>query len=110
MTALVELCSLIRSKNAGPFWLTFDIMLQDEETYSRVASSGVLSPELFSRLYATPADSVKVFTHPAARAIKVSMPRPVVQGSAADTDCYGGQAHSLLLDIDIPASTSNPFG
>jgi hypothetical protein len=64
--------------------------------------SGVLSPALFARLYATDPGTVEVFAHPAARAVKVSMPRPVIQGSADDTDCYGGQQHSLLLDIDIP--------
>ena len=102
MTALVDLCSLIRSKNAGPFWLTFDVMLKDAAAYERVVGSGILSPELFARLYATDAAAVRVFAHPAAVAVKISMPRPVIQGSADDTDCYGGQQHSLLLDIDIP--------
>ena len=102
MTALIDLCSLIRSKNAGPFWLTFDIMFKDRAAYDRVTTSGVLSTQLFAVLYAADPGSVKVFAHEAAQAIKVSMPRPVVQGSADDTDCYGGQQHSLLLDIDVP--------
>jgi hypothetical protein len=105
MTALVDLCSLIRSKNAGPFWLTFDVMLKDVAAYDRVVQSGILTPALFARLYATDAATVTVFVHPAARAVKVSMPRPVIQGSADDTDCYGGQQHALLLDIDIPEAS-----
>ena len=34
---LAEVAKLIRSKNAGPFWLTFDVMFQDPELYRRVA-------------------------------------------------------------------------
>ena len=44
MTTLGELARLIRSKNAGPFELTFDIMFDDEETFERVKKSGALSP------------------------------------------------------------------
>ena len=33
MTPLGELARLIRSKNAGPFELTFDIMFEDNATY-----------------------------------------------------------------------------
>lgn len=50
MTALAELATLIRSKNAGPFVLTFDILFKDEKKYRRVRDSGVLSKELFAKL------------------------------------------------------------
>jgi len=102
MTALIDLCSLIRSKNAGPFTLTFDIMVREPAGFRRIVDSGVLTPELFATLYHADVDSVRVFEHPAALAVKVSMPRPVIQGSAGDVDCYGGQQHALLLDVDIP--------
>lgn len=102
MTALVELCSLIRSKNAGPFTLTFDVMLRDDAAYRAVTESGMLTPALFGELYGADPATVRVFAHPAARAVKISMPRPVRQGSAGDADCYGGQQHALLLDLEIP--------
>ena len=35
MTILGDLATLIRSKNAGPFILTFDIMFDDEASYRR---------------------------------------------------------------------------
>ena len=41
MSKLASLARLIRSKNAGPFVLTFDIMFDDVQTYSRVRDSGV---------------------------------------------------------------------
>jgi hypothetical protein len=95
---LLELCSLIRSKNAGPFELTFDFMARDENTYRELRDSHLLSPSLFTRLFAVDQEQVTVFAHEAALAIKVSMPRPVVQGSLADADCYGGQQYALVLD------------
>ena len=45
MTSLGELARLIRSKNAGPFELTFDIMFDDDITYQRVKNSGALTRE-----------------------------------------------------------------
>ncbi|MGH6620048.1 MAG: DUF4387 family protein, partial [Alphaproteobacteria bacterium] len=45
MATIGELARLIRSKNAGPFVLTFDIMFADREVYERVKQSGALSRE-----------------------------------------------------------------
>lgn len=39
---------------------------------------------------------------PALRAIKVSMPRPRVQGSVGDRDMHGGQQYVALLDLPVP--------
>ena len=44
MARLGELAKLIRSKNAGPFMLTFDVMFEDENAYRKVLASGVLDP------------------------------------------------------------------
>ena len=46
MTTLAELARLIRSKNAGPFELTFDIMFDDAATYERVKRSGAVRDDL----------------------------------------------------------------
>jgi len=46
MTVLARLAKLIRSKNAGPFELTFDIMFEDAATYERVKRSGPPMPVL----------------------------------------------------------------
>ena len=34
---LAQVARLIRSKNAGPFWLTFDVMFADAAMYYRVS-------------------------------------------------------------------------
>ena len=36
---LGELAKLIRSKNAGPFWITFDIMFANDTDFKRVVSA-----------------------------------------------------------------------
>ena len=35
MATLGDLAKLVRSKNAGPFWLTIDIMFDDADAYRR---------------------------------------------------------------------------
>ncbi|MDB5904381.1 MAG: hypothetical protein JWM26_3259 [Betaproteobacteria bacterium] len=102
MTSLAELSRLIRSKNAGPFELTFDIMFDDAETYERVKRSGSLSREVIAQLYSLSASDVKFFFCDHARAIKATIPRPYVQGDPRDSDSHGGQQYAPLMDIQIP--------
>ncbi len=102
MAKLGDLARLIRSKNAGPFVLTFDVMFEDEATYRRVLASGVLTREVFARLYRISESQVQFFQHDAARAIKISIPRPTVQCDLDDGDAYGGQQHAPLVELDVP--------
>jgi hypothetical protein len=102
MTKLGDLARLIRSKNAGPFTLTFDVMFDDDTTYQRVLKSKVLTKEKFARIYQVPEDEVLFFEHDAAKAIKISIPRPYVQGSRDDGDAYGGQQHAPLVELEMP--------
>ena len=102
MTQLAELARLIRSKNAGPFELTFDIMFDDSATYERVKRSGMVSREAVATRYGLPPDQVKFFYCDLACAIKASIPRPHFQGDLLDSDGHGGQQYAPLMDIQIP--------
>jgi Domain of unknown function (DUF4387) len=102
MAKLGDLARLIRSKNAGPFMLTFDVMFETDEAYRKVRDSQVLTKKSFAALYAVPEEEVLFFEHDAAKAIKISIPRPYVQGSREDGDAYGGQQHAPLVDLDVP--------
>jgi hypothetical protein len=101
-TTLGDLAELVRSKNAGPFWLTIDVFLATEGDYERAVSSLLTDPVQISQIYKAPASSVRIFTLPNLKAIKVSLPRPVVQGSLHDTDLHAGQQYVPLLAIPIP--------
>ncbi|WP_284347742.1 DUF4387 family protein [Streptomyces atroolivaceus] len=48
MTSLLDYCSLVRSKNAGPFTLTFDFMCHDEQAYEALVATGFLNKQLFA--------------------------------------------------------------
>lgn len=102
MATLGELAQLVRSKNAGPFTLTFDIVFADTETYEKVKRSGVISRQLFSDVYRVPLEDVLYIEHDVALALKASIPRPIPSGDPRDTDIFGGQQHGPLVDLEIP--------
>ncbi|MET9554698.1 DUF4387 domain-containing protein [Streptomyces sp. NPDC006645] len=101
MTTLLDYCSLVRSKNAGPFTLTFDFMCHDRAAYDALISTGFLDRKLFATLYDTDPEKILLVHHPLALAVKVSLPRPTVQGDPHDTDCYAGQQYAPLMDLEV---------
>lgn len=102
MTLLRELATVCKSKNAGPFDLTIDVVFEDPRIYARVKNSGVLSPALFARLYGVREEDVLFTPFDAGYALKATLPRAVSAGDVGDTDVYGAQQHAPLLDVDIP--------
>src|SRR5712692_6429764 len=101
-TTIGDLAVLVRSKNAGPFWLTIDIMFDDEGRYRRVRDSEAIDRMLVARLFRREPDDIIVVNHDAALAIKISFPRPASSGSKYDSDVYGGQQYAPLLSLEIP--------
>lgn len=89
----------VRSKNAGPFWVTIDIFCDKPEVYRLVRDR--LSNATVARLYQVPEQILKRFDIEDLRVIKFSVPRPVVQGSAADRDMHGAQYAALLEEHDL---------
>ena len=98
---LGDVADLVRSKNAGPFWMTLDIFLATDADYQRVAAPGILDRRKIADLYRVPPDDVRIFHLPDLRAIKISFPRPVVQGSFTDRDIHAGQQHIPLAQLAI---------
>ncbi len=45
----------VRSKNAGPFWLTIDVFFDSDESYGRAARSALTDTEVLGALFATAA-------------------------------------------------------
>src|SRR5258708_12014571 len=91
MKELWEFTKLIRSKNAGPFELTFDIMFKDADCFDQVMKSGGLSAEAIAELYKIEPGQVQFFVIKQLLAVKISIPRRVFSGDMRDTDVYGGQ-------------------
>ena len=102
MPKLKEIAKACKSKNAGPYELTLDIMFEDAETFEKVRKTGVISPALIARLYHVPAESVVFTEFPPAHAYKATIERRIASGAVGDSDVYGAQQHAPLLDVEIP--------
>ena len=99
---LSECATLIRSKNAGPFSLTFDVMFSTAAPYEHVKRSGALTADRFAELYGLRVEDVEAFECDQALAFKFSIRRPRPQGDFGDGDLHGGQQYAPLLDLEIP--------
>ena len=102
VTRIRDLARACKSKNAGPYEVTLDIMFGDRATFDRVRASGVISRALFARLYGVPEASVQLTEYPPAFAFKATFERRIASGAIGDTDVYGAQQHAPLLDVEIP--------
>ena len=102
MPKLREVAKLIRSKNAGPFELTFDVIFDSRAAYERVRNAGAINAEWFARVYRLKPELVSVINYDAASAIKITIPRPTISGDVDDTDVFGGQQYGPLVDLEVP--------
>ncbi|TEB05458.1 hypothetical protein Psch_02499 [Pelotomaculum schinkii] len=103
---ITELASVVRSKNSGPYELTFDIIFKDRAAFEQARRSGVFTKELIAGLYNIDIDKViGVVEFEAANAIKATIVRPVVSGALGETDVYGAQQNAPLLSIEVPVSS-----
>ena len=105
MDTLQNLAKVIRSKNSGPFEITFDVIFDEAAVYERVKASGVLTPALIEKLYGVPAaDIVSFIFFDPALAFKFTLRRGWAQGSIGERDTFGSQQHAPLMSIAIPAA------
>ena len=89
----------VRSKNAGPFWLTIDIFCGDRDAYDRIVKG--LSTDRVANVLQADASTVKRFDIEALHVIKISLPRPVVQGHRTDRDMHGAAWAALIAEMEI---------
>ena len=98
---LYDVAKVIRTKNAGPFTLTLDLIFTKAGDYESVLASPGFTAKRIAEVYH--ADPAAVQIHPFRRilAIKVTMPRPISSGAPGDCDVYGSQQHFPLARIEI---------
>ena len=89
----------MRSKNAGPFWLTIDIFCGSAEAYDAVVSRMYTSD--VAKLLGADTQLMKRFDIPDLHVVKISLPRPEIQGSIHDRDMHGASWASLLAEMSI---------
>jgi hypothetical protein len=103
LVPIAQVASVVRSKNAGPFTITLDLIFPDRESWEAVRASGAISREAVAALYRVPTERVgEVIEYPAANAFKVNLGRERPSGSVGDRDVYGSQQHVPLLGLRVP--------
>ncbi len=102
---LGDCARLLRSKNAGPFMLTMDLLFPDTASYEKARDCGLLDREQVALLYGVEPSLVKVFLVPDVLAVKISFPRPIPSGGEGDNDIYGCQYMAKLARLPMRSGT-----
>ncbi|MDR0339321.1 MAG: DUF4387 domain-containing protein [Desulfovibrio sp.] len=97
---LRDVASVIRSKNAGPYELTFDVIFKDFALYEKARAAEILTKERFAALYGiSVGDVIALIWFDPAKAVKVTIARPMVSGHLGESDVYGAQQHAPLINF-----------
>ena len=99
MTVLRQKVRKIRSKNAGPFWLTLDIFCFDKDNFTYVRDR--LTTAAIAALFQIDEEQIKRFDIAYLKVIKFSLPRPHIQGTPQDTDMHGAAYAALLEELRV---------
>ena len=101
MPKVTDVCRHVRSKNAGPFWITLDLSFKDQAAFERYAQAPQLQPAAIGALYGVDPKLVKHFPVADLGVLKISYPRRQPQGGAVERDMHGGQQYVRLLDVEL---------
>jgi hypothetical protein len=104
MPKLSDVCRYVRSKNAGPFWITVDLFFRDSESFERYASVKELQPESLGVIFGVRPDQVGCYPVANLAVLKISYPRKDPQGGMIERDLHGGQQYVRILDLELTGS------
>lgn len=99
---LHKLARMIRSKNAGPMWVTIDVIFRNEDDYRRALKSPVFTKGYLADLFGVDEDRIdRVIAFDPGLAIKFNLRRTEPAGSWGDEDMYGTQYYVPLVDVSV---------
>jgi hypothetical protein len=101
MAKVEDIAQYVRSKNAGPFWVTIEIFCDTDEAYKRIAGSPNLTGEKVAELYGADPSLIKVFEIENLRVKKYSFPRPLPSGHKYENDMHYGQQYIRLAEVEV---------
>ena len=99
MPELRAVAQKVRSKNAGPFWLTIDIFCGSSDAFERVRTG--LATDAVAAALDTPTQTLKRFDIEDLNVVKISIPRPAVQGTVQDRYMHGAAVAALIAEMEI---------
>lgn len=102
MPKLIDLATVVRSKNAGPLYVTFDVMFPNKLVFEKVKNSKVLTEKYIAKLYGVDVKEVSIIMYDIVNSLKITIPRNEISGALADTDVYGCQQQVPLSNVIIP--------
>lgn len=97
MKKLIDYTKILRSKNAGPLFITFDLIFHNNEDMCYIAQR--LTKEHIAKAYDIPVEKIDIIVYSVVNSIKITFPRKNISGSLEDTDIYGCQQHIPLANI-----------
>lgn len=104
---LSDIAQTVRSKNAGPFEITLDVIFDNAMIYEQIKQLNILTPQLIAQLYdISVQDIVWCGFFDGALAFKATIPRrrngqPRSAGGYMENDVHGSQKHLPLLTLHI---------
>jgi len=101
MTRLLDVASVLRSKNAGAFVLTIDVIFKSKGDYERIVGQNLLHAQDIAAAYRIQPSDVFITPYPEVLSLKVTMPRRTGSGDLSDSDVYGAQQHVPLMLLPL---------
>ena len=99
MKKLVDYTKILRSKNAGPLFITFDLIFSGSDEMDYVLNK--LTKSDVAKAYGIDEKEIDIIAYKVVNSIKISFPRQNISGSLCDSDIYGCQMHMPLANIEI---------
>lgn len=99
MKKLIDYTKILRSKNAGPLFITFDLIFAGRDAMEYVRQN--LKKQDVAQAYAIDESKIDIIAYEVVNSIKITFPRKNISGSLSDADIYGCQMHMPLANILI---------
>ena len=99
MKKLIDYTKILRSKNAGPLFITFDLIFNSSEDMEYVEKR--LKKSDIAKAYDVAEEKIDIISYGVVNSIKITFPRKNISGSLFDIDIYGCQMHTPLAEIEI---------
>ncbi len=99
MKKLIDYTKILRSKNAGPLYITFDLIFNTTEDMEYVEKN--LKKSDIAKAYDMDESKIDIISYKVVNSIKITFPRKNISGSLADNDIYGCQQHMPLASIEL---------
>ncbi len=99
MKKLIDYTKILRSKNAGPLFITFDLIFNCKEDMEYVEQR--LKKTDVAKAYNVDEEKIDIISYGVVNSIKITFPRKNISGCLADNDIYGCQQHMKLANIEL---------